>query len=216
METIQPSEFFIQRLRERLANLRSQYPEIFKIFSYTHKMELTCLNWLVSLLLPKSTIFEIGSHLGASACFMAAAAKENKSLVTCVDTWDNRAMPEKDKGIDSKKEFAKNTKIFIEDDVLTPIVGFSSEIAKDFYLYTPFSNSPMINLLFIDGDHSYEGVTADIEPWIPLCAPGCIVVFHDYGGKYGRPAIRQAVEEKIWPIQKGPGNVFDSLYWCTI
>jgi predicted O-methyltransferase YrrM len=37
-----------------------------------------------------------------------------------------------------------------------------------------------IHLLFIDGDHHYEVVKADIKNWTPKVAPGGIVVFHDY------------------------------------
>ena len=37
-----------------------------------------------------------------------------------------------------------------------------------------------VHLLFIDGDHSYAGVKADIEGWTPKVAPGGIVCFHDF------------------------------------
>jgi cephalosporin hydroxylase len=36
-----------------------------------------------------------------------------------------------------------------------------------------------IDLLFIDGDHSYEGVTRDYELYSPLVAARGLVVFHD-------------------------------------
>lgn len=36
-----------------------------------------------------------------------------------------------------------------------------------------------VDLLFIDGDHSYEGVKLDWEMYSPLVNPGGIVVFHD-------------------------------------
>ena len=38
---------------------------------------------------------------------------------------------------------------------------------------------PQIDLLFIDGDHSYDGVQADIFAWILHVAPGGVVAFHD-------------------------------------
>ena len=40
------------------------------------------------------TIVEIGSYLGASACFLAAGARRRQGRVFCVDTWENDAMPE--------------------------------------------------------------------------------------------------------------------------
>ena len=36
-----------------------------------------------------------------------------------------------------------------------------------------------VDLLFIDGDHTYEGVKQDWEMYSPLVSPGGIVVFHD-------------------------------------
>jgi predicted O-methyltransferase YrrM len=36
-----------------------------------------------------------------------------------------------------------------------------------------------IQFLFIDGDHSYDGVKQDFEMYFPLVAPGGIIGFHD-------------------------------------
>lgn len=36
-----------------------------------------------------------------------------------------------------------------------------------------------IDVLFIDGDHSYEGVKKDFEMYEPLVAKGGIIIFHD-------------------------------------
>lgn len=38
-----------------------------------------------------------------------------------------------------------------------------------------------IDFLFIDGDHSYEGVKADFENYYPLVREGGIIGFHDIG-----------------------------------
>lgn len=37
-----------------------------------------------------------------------------------------------------------------------------------------------IHLLFIDGDHRYTGVRADIAGWAPKVVSGGIIAFHDY------------------------------------
>jgi predicted O-methyltransferase YrrM len=36
-----------------------------------------------------------------------------------------------------------------------------------------------LDVLFIDGDHSYEGVKKDFDLWSPLVRPGGIILFHD-------------------------------------
>lgn len=40
-------------------------------------------------------------------------------------------------------------------------------------------NGELLDFLFIDGDHSYQGVKADYEMYSPLVRPGGIVAFHD-------------------------------------
>lgn len=40
-------------------------------------------------------------------------------------------------------------------------------------------NGRKLDLLFIDGDHSYEGVKADFESYRSLVRPGGIIAFHD-------------------------------------
>lgn len=46
-----------------------------------------------------------------------------------------------------------------------------------------------LDLLFLDGDHSYEGVKADFDLYSPLVGPGGVVVFHDivpdFRSRYG-------------------------------
>lgn len=39
--------------------------------------------------------------------------------------------------------------------------------------------TPPVGFLFIDGDHSYQGVRRDFDLWTQLMAPGGIVAFHD-------------------------------------
>ncbi|RPH56645.1 MAG: class I SAM-dependent methyltransferase, partial [Acidobacteria bacterium] len=46
-----------------------------------------------------------------------------------------------------------------------------------------------LDVLFIDGDHSYEGVRRDFEMYRPLVREGGLIVFHDivpdFGQRYG-------------------------------
>jgi hypothetical protein len=64
--------------------------------------------------------------------------------------------------------------------------GLSSDMIKD----VP-DNS--IGLLYLDGDHSYEGVKRDLTEWYPKVVSGGIIAGHDYEMKqYG---VKQAVHE---------------------
>lgn len=50
--------------------------------------------------------------------------------------------------------------------------------AKPFLLF--IANPPLVDLVWIDGDHSYEGARGDIEAWLPNIKPGGILAIHDY------------------------------------
>jgi len=51
------------------------------------------------------------------------------------------------------------------------------------------------DLVFIDADHEYESVVADIKAWLPLVNIGGFLTGHDYGEKY--PGVMKAVDEQF-------------------
>lgn len=159
---------------------------------------------LFKLAKTSSGIFvEIGSYLGASACFIAKGIVSNKtkgSLLYCVDTWKNDAMSE---GIrDNYKAFLKNIKTY--KHIIIPLRGYSVEIAKSF--------NNKIDFIFIDGDHSYEGVSSDVKSWLPKIKDEGIIVFHDIGWSEG---VKRTVEEFVKPIIKQE-RLLSNLYWARI
>jgi predicted O-methyltransferase YrrM len=52
-----------------------------------------------------------------------------------------------------------------------------------------------IDLLFIDGDHSYEGCRADVEMYGPLVRPGGLVVLHDI---LPHPQMPSCQVDRLW------------------
>lgn len=57
-------------------------------------------------------------------------------------------------------------------------------------------------MVFIDGDHSYEGCAADIQAWLPNIAPGGILAIHDYrkGDAFAKPDDgRKKPHPMAWP-----------------
>jgi predicted O-methyltransferase YrrM len=59
-----------------------------------------------------------------------------------------------------------------------------------------------LDFLFIDGDHTLAGVTADYRTYAPLVAPGGLIAFHDivpdYTTRYGRKTIAAAGDVPIF------------------
>jgi predicted O-methyltransferase YrrM len=42
-----------------------------------------------------------------------------------------------------------------------------------------YFHGELVDFLFIDGDHSYQGVKADFEMYSPMVRPGGVIAFHD-------------------------------------
>lgn len=57
---------------------------------------------------------------------------------------------------------------------------------------TKYTQVKEIDLLFIDGDHSYEGCTADLENWYPNLAVGGHIVLHDC--YFGSPVQESVID----------------------
>ncbi len=71
-----------------------------------------------------------------------------------------------------------------------------------------------LELLFIDGDHSYEGARADYARWSAFVRPGGHLLFHDAvdTGRYGNhyPGVVRAVAEvdgNEWERQPNAGSI---------
>jgi hypothetical protein len=89
-------------------------------------------------------------------------------------------------------------------------------IADSAVCYKEF-NEP-VHLMFIDGDHHYEGVRADLENWTPKIVPGGIVAMHDYAPlpqhlallphlEGVRRAIAEWAERSKWEQLSAPGSL---------
>lgn len=66
----------------------------------------------------------------------------------------------------------------VNDEGMTVILGDSHAQTTVDQLVQELAGEP-IDVLFIDGDHTYEGVKADYELYSPLVRPGGVVGFHD-------------------------------------
>ena len=80
------------------------------------------------------------------------------------------------------------------------------ELPWEFYLAdsrTWESPYPSYHLIYIDADHSYNGVKGDFEKYSQLLAPGGIMLFHDAESYQG---VSKALEEKRgdWDITTLP------------
>jgi hypothetical protein len=107
---------------------------------------------------------------------MARTAKQ----VVAMDYWDGRgtAYP-----ADTREQFIRNMARY---DLLEKVVMAlpDSELLGQF------------DLVFIDGDHSFEAVMQDIAKAIEVLTPDGLIVFHDYKSKVD-PGVTKAVDTFI-------------------
>jgi predicted O-methyltransferase YrrM len=77
-----------------------------------------------------------------------------------------------------------------------------------------FEDVQQFDLLFIDGDHSFAGCTADIAAWYGRLQPGGYIVFHDsyLDGEGAQDAILNFVERND-DLQIIASPVIGASYW---
>ncbi len=118
-----------------------------------------------------TTCVEIGSARGKSACFIGAALRENRSGTLyaidphCLTSWNDTD------SIDTYDLLLQNLRRADVVDYVKIIRQPSDQVAQNWHL--------PIDMIFIDGDHSYEGVKRDWEYFSRFVQPFGIVVFHD-------------------------------------
>ena len=144
---------------------------------------------------------EIGSYLGASSCFLAAGCRRSGAHLSCVDTWVNDAMTEGPR--DTYSAFLANTHRY--RSTITAMRQPSLEAAAHF--------RDRIDLLFVDGDHSKEGVYGDLHAWLPHVSSGGWVALHDSGWAEG---VQSAIREIVEPIRLGPATTLPNLYCARV
>jgi hypothetical protein len=159
---------------------------------------------------PAIRILEVGSWLGTTAIAMADACP--KSRVHCVDTWAGTPsdctskMAEAAGGPDAVyAEFLKRIGNRL-DKTIFPFRGTSAENAAKYW--------DKFDIIFIDADHSYEAVKADIENWWPHLADDGIMVGHDFH-VIGSEGVVQAVFERFGEKHKAIGFHPQGCMWLV-
>lgn len=127
--------------------------------------------WLIEEISPK-TFVELGTHYGASYFTFCQAVAEFKKATKCyaVDLWE---------GDEHAGFYEQNVYEFVRSYNLEHYQSFSSLLKTKFDDAVHYFAEQSIDLLHIDGFHTYEAVRNDFETWLPKLAPGAVVIFHD-------------------------------------
>jgi cephalosporin hydroxylase len=145
---------------------------------------------------PPRAIVEVGTAQGGTLFLFAAVAAPDAVLVT-VD------FPEGRREFGGNRDYRRRRRIFDafarHRQRIAFIVGDSHDARTLGRVRDELDGRP-VDLLFIDGDHTLEGVRRDYELYSPLVAETGIIAFHDIVP--GPPALVGGVPE-FWGEKKG-------------
>jgi len=149
--------------------------------------EADFLKALVSQLPPGPVVVNIGAAAGASTMAMVEERPDD-IFVFSIDTDPNAGEP---------IELGKAGLACLNRVVR--ILGKSGEVGQHF----PYA----VDMVFVDGDHSYAGVVSDLLTWMPKVKPGGFLACHDYHS----PSlfdVRKAIDEHVpWAVAGDAGTI---------
>ncbi len=154
------------------------------------------------------TILEIGSFKGRSTVGLATIARRyGLGPVVAVDPFTSPSSTDPDlrSAKSSHDDFARTIRgAELESDVEVHR-ALSSELA-------PTWTRP-IRLLWIDGDHTYEGAKLDLDLYKPFLVDGAVVAMHDVLANFEGP-IRVFMDDVLASDDFGPAGIVGSIGWA--
>ncbi len=154
--------------------------------------EAIALQTAVKQLPPGSRVAELGSFQGKSSVAIASVLPPD-SILYCVDMFRGTILRRGEKRPPTEEIVKKNVEAFTKNietfgvrEKVNFLVMSTNEAAGQF-------EPEYFDLLFIDADHSYEGVKADLTNWYPKLKPGGWLFCDDFGiPEY--PGVAQAIQ----------------------
>ena len=125
---------------------------------------------LIEMLHPRALV-ELGTQHGVSYCAFCQAVAELQFTTRCyaVDTWLG----------DVHANYYKESVYLDLRDYHRRYEAFSTLLRMTFDQALPRIPDASVDLLHIDGLHSYDAVKTDYETWLPKLSDRGVVLFHD-------------------------------------
>jgi predicted O-methyltransferase YrrM len=176
----------------------------FDIFPDTREKRLDHLYYLykyASLLDDSALILEIGTGNAYSTIAMAMGIRDTNKKIITVDP----------KFINNYSIFY-DTKQFIQRADVDQYINIVSDTSESFFNHY---NKQQIDMIHIDGDHSYEAVKIDCR-WLDLVKHDGIAVFDDWVEDVKRAVLEYFAEHQDWELLTDSTKQFRNNYWKTV
>lgn len=138
------------------------------------------IQFLQTIKMSDPLLVEIGTFYGGTSTIFLTILDDCK--LVAIDNWSVGPF-EPFKSL--REGFEHYMQCFIEQGRVEIITGDSREVSKNW--------NRKIDMLFIDGDHSYLGASGDIDSFVPWVKKGGYIFVDDYD----IADVRRAVDEKI-------------------
>jgi predicted O-methyltransferase YrrM len=188
--------------------LNEAWEETQKVPGHLTKNEARFLGLLAACVPGKGAVVEIGSFKGRSTVMLAKVASHyGQGPVVAIDPHNSDILLKtEDHPEDSSyRDFLRNIHAAGVFNQVEPHLARSMDITKSW-------NRP-IRVLWIDGDHSYEGAKGDLEGFLPHLEPQGVVAFHDALNVFPGP-IRVFVENVLGSDRFGAAGFVHSIAWA--
>lgn len=140
---------------------------------------------------------EVGVWKGATA--QQVLQKRPLNLHIMVDPWkrpDENSRYAKASGVVQKKDQEEFEEAFAEVQSIAKRYGKRAIIMREYSKDAVGKiEDHSLDYVFIDAEHTYEGVKEDIEFWLPKVKHGGWIGGHDYDNLPSHPGVKKAVDE---------------------